>query len=352
MKKSIKKLTHKSFSTLKNIIEDILYSIINSRPVYFITEIYLACYRALIKYKNLIFISTLYSFIFTSLCFIGYIAMQSLKKSVSKTTFASTPIEKLGTFGDFFGGITNPIIGTVGFIAITITISMQIKQNKETIKQNFESSFFNLLNMQNSIIENLVFDKATARASFSKFLIVNKSTLFPNDIYNFKTVVKKSKARIFYTQHNSTNNDVFGHYFRNMYRILKMIHDAKYSEEEKRRHARTLRAQLSMDELTVLFLNCLPGVCDKGEFCNLLIDYQILEHLSIKRLNSSQITRFNYKYSEFIIGGKIRVGYKEVNSYLKKETNYYYNHSNFGAFGRNSSDDLAALKRYLIMFNR
>lgn len=283
------------------------------------------------------------------MCYAGYIAWKSLFKQKSEQSLTSVPIGELGTFGDFFGGISNPIIGAIGFIVLTFTIRMQIKQNKETIKQNFESSFFNLLNLQNNIIENLNYDGETARASFTKFLNENRTILYPNNFSQIKVMVKQSKAKVFYSKYNSSNNGVFGHYFRNLYRILKMIHDSEYSDAEKKKHARILRAQLSMDELTVLFLNCLPGVCDKGEFSELLIQYQILEHVSITKLINPNNTSLNYRYSEFIIGGKIRVSYTEVESYLKKQSESYYNRITSGAFGRNTSRDLALLKTSLRM---
>ena len=111
---------------------------------------------------------------------------------------------------------------------------------------------------------------------------------------------------------------------------------------KKKRHARILRAQLSMDELTVLFLNCLPKVCDDGAFAQLLIHYQILEHLGIKKLNSE--ANKSHMHSEFLIGEKVRVSSKEVAFYLKKESTHNYNTSNFGAFGRNKSRDLLKLR--------
>ncbi|MFZ1385932.1 MAG: hypothetical protein WBP46_02595 [Thiolinea sp.] len=64
--------------------------------------------------------------------------------------------DKLGVFGDFFGGILNPIVSIVGFIAVLYTLNSQRadaeeqKQatalaNKTQIKQQFEGTFFTLL---------------------------------------------------------------------------------------------------------------------------------------------------------------------------------------------------------------
>lgn len=350
--KEVKGRSFSLFESFKNKASDLRDAIVISEPFYLITEFFSFIIHTLIKGKNIILFCILYMTIIGPVCYVGYVAWQSLFNGSDKKTFTSTAISELGTFGDFFGGISNPVIGAVGFIVLTITISMQIKQNRETIKQNFESSFFNLLNLQNNIIENLDFEGATARASFTEFLKKNENVLYPKYIYKLKMTIKESKAKVFYKDYNINHNGVFGHYFRNLYRILKMIHDSNYSEEEKKRHARILRAQLSMDELVILFLNCLPGVCDDGAFSDLLIQYQILEHLSVKKFPDSQDYQRRFIGLEFIIGGKVRVSYKEVGNYFKKSSHYYYSRVHSGAFGRNSSPDLAVLKNKLIIFHR
>jgi hypothetical protein len=269
--------------------------------------------------------------------------------SIFGDNFSLTSVDKdsknlIGTLGDFFGGLLNPIIGAIGFIALTITISMQTKQNKESTLQNFENSIFNLLNLQNGIIENLEYKENTRRLSFSKFLEENQSQINPIAQHKFIAKIKKSKAREFYKNFNAEHNGYFGHYFRNLYRILKMIDTSPYDSHVKRNYARIIRAQLSMEELTVLFLNCLPDVCDDGAFSNLLFEYQMLEHLSVKKI---EITSCDDKLSiehEYIIGGKARVCREEIVNYIcKNEKTYLYEISS-GAFGQNTSTDLNNLK--------
>lgn len=45
------------------------------------------------------------------------------------------------------------------------------------------------------------------------------------------------------------------------------------------------RSRLSSDELELLFINCLDGVCDDGKFKELLIKYRMLEHLPVSKNN-------------------------------------------------------------------
>lgn len=307
---------------------------------------------AIIENKAVLLLISLYMILTAFLVYIGHLAWRALYITEEALEQGGNKLEQLGPFGDFFGGVTNPVIGAIGFIALTITILMQRKQNSEVAKQSFESSFYNLLNLQNNIIENLDFNQSKARLSFTKFLTENVDVLYPKTIYSKNVKVKKSSAYNFYKNFNSYNNDRFGHYFRNLYRILKTIDNSKYGNETKINLARVLRAQISMDELTVLFLNCLPGVCDKGEFASLLIKYQMLEHLNIKRHGTDAIAKESFRHAEFILGGKIRVSSQEVSCYLDLNTKRYLFQTSSGAFGRNTSKDLNILKLSLQANNK
>lgn len=75
--------------------------------------------------------------------------------------FGTTPSpnhEDWGAFGDYFGGILNPIIGLCAFLALLFTIKIQSSELRKTTKtlesqallwekQNFESTFFSLLDI-------------------------------------------------------------------------------------------------------------------------------------------------------------------------------------------------------------
>lgn len=89
------------------------------------------------------------------------------------------------------------------------------------------------------------------------------------------------------------NNNILGHYFRNLYQALKLIDgfdDNNVTPYQKKRYASILRAQLSSTELSLLFLNCLKGVCDNGKFKDLLIEYRMLEHIVIEMKNDETFT--------------------------------------------------------------
>lgn len=262
----------------------------------------------------------------------------------------------LGTYGDFVGGLTNPIIGMVGFIALMFTITLQIRQNKQTSEQSYESSIFNLINLQNNIIDNLEYRDNNKRAAFRKFLYdkeidfngIDKNTIMrPHHSY--------SLARISYEWFNNHSNEIFGHYFRNLYTILKAIDEMPERFERKKYYSRIVRAQLSMNELTVLFLNCLPEVCDNGRFAELLIKYQMLEHLKITSISKpSSALDIDPKDLDYRIGDKATVSIYEVAYYMYGDNkfsakNFASEESTHGAFGKNKADCLNQIQKMVLV---
>ncbi|RXJ80795.1 hypothetical protein CRU86_00005, partial [Aliarcobacter skirrowii] len=84
-----------------------------------------------------------------------------------------TQIEKIeifGQFGDYVGGTLNPLFAFFSFLILVFTILLQKKQLNESAitqkkqldfieKQNFETTFFNMINLHNQIVNNLSLKK-------------------------------------------------------------------------------------------------------------------------------------------------------------------------------------------------
>jgi len=84
-----------------------------------------------------------------------------------------------GTFGDYMGGTLNPLLAFLSLIALLTTIKIQSKELRATttemnnsstalqeqsqsIKlQNFENTFFKMIDVHNSIISDLALEKFT-----------------------------------------------------------------------------------------------------------------------------------------------------------------------------------------------
>lgn len=283
-----------------------------------------------------------------------------------------------GEIGDTIGGITAPFIGFGGSILVYLALKAQIdannkiqqqfdEQKKIDYKQNFESIFFNMLNIHHDIVKNIDYNLIDLISPFSQLntyssreitefnKIINiqrnlqsrdvfKHTLFalyrlikedlkliteeeniskiPNQNFRVVYYIKdkiKNFEQIFPTHELKSLNQSkltrfqsiydfvyfklstdFGHYFRNLYRIIKMVDEKKFSEDAiedykiKYSYTSIIRAQLSDDEIGWLFFNCLSN---KGseKFKPLIEKYSLL-----KIINTDDET-YNF-YAKFYEG--------------------------------------------------
>lgn len=263
----------------------------------------------------------------------------------------------LGTFGDFFGGTLNPILTFISVIFLISTIKIQQTELSLTRKelmqtrleykntsdalntQAIENTFFNILKLHNEIVINLkttggiIYDTRGSLSSHKGHAV-------------FDVILQEVKREGFHSENNdpsfiysnyvkiqNNHNHILGQYFRNLYQALKLIDgysDNVLPPEKKKKYSSILRAQLSSKELAVLFLNCLDGVCDNGQFKNLLIEYAMLEHLPITKVNDS---------SYFLLANDINVSGEMIQQYKeKKEIESQGDEEKYvGAFGKNKA---------------
>lgn len=189
-----------------------------------------------------------------------------------------------GTFGDMFGAV-NALFSGLAFASLIYTIFLQrhelklqreelsltrneIKEQKEYLAaqnevlrtQNFENTFFQLLKLLNDIVNSIdlvASDRTTkGRDCFSIFyrrLITeyrNSKKNPENQDKNQLELIKLSYAS-FYQLYQGE----LGHYFRTLYNLVKFI---KHSNvDNKPFYTNLVRAQLSNQELTILFYNCI-----------------------------------------------------------------------------------------------
>ncbi|MEH8174050.1 putative phage abortive infection protein [Aeromonas veronii] len=230
--------------------------------------------------------------------------------------------ERGGVFGDFLGGVLNPIFTFLTLFGLITTIVIQrreLKLAREEYEktadalemQAIEGTFFNIINLHHKIADSIKLDiqefkngtdinhtiKLAVKAIKNPYLpqLASPVTTYEGreafeGLLKYLTQELPSPDEIVekYKHVQNKHNHIFGHYFRNLYQALKLIHsydDKILPQERKRKYASILRAQLSTMELALLFINCLDGVSDDGKFKNLLIEYQMLEHLPIKEVD-------------------------------------------------------------------
>lgn len=239
--------------------------------------------------------------------------------------FAGT-FEKAGLFGDSAGAI-NALFSALAFCGVVIAISLQKKelelqreelkatneqlkaqkvefhtQNETLKRQRFENTFFQMMSLQQEIVNGLSFsydemqttktqdgDGKSQRDFFAKAKVENSTktstttitrTLNGRDIfsrlfeeagqtyliekdiycYEIRDAIATHGVEIYSYLVYPT---ILDHYFRHFYQILKFIDTSNLvGETDKCQYASMLRATLSRYELVWLFYN---GLSEKGK---------------------------------------------------------------------------------------
>ncbi|MDH0308073.1 putative phage abortive infection protein [Aeromonas caviae] len=266
---------------------------------------------------------------------------------------------ELGTFGDFLGGVLNPIFTLMTFFGVIVTIALQkleLRAAREEYKksadalstQAIENTFFSMLDLHHRIVENLNFStdnfnfngheldnpvaKQTASSGhFSLSGSGGKGAASFGALLNLINTYSKSENDTIkiYTYIQNNHNHLFGHYFRNLYQIVKFIDtNHQISNSDKRKYMSILRSQISTNETSALFINCFDGVVDDGKFRYLLVKYHLLEHMPITKVRDN---KGNLKYSvanfSFYIANS-----KTIQGFLSHDTPFN------GAFGKKNLD--------------
>jgi hypothetical protein len=152
--------------------------------------------------------------------------------------------------------------------------------------------------LHHKIIEGLRFDPGTLDETFLDSVrrnagipVFREPEVYGRQVFDSLAKALKARAstpsevRAQYQAIQNQHNHILGHYFRNLYQALKLIDgyaENELSDEQKRKYASILRAQLSSSELVLLFLNCTGCTVDEGQFRNLLVHYRMLEHLPLR----------------------------------------------------------------------
>lgn len=243
-----------------------------------------------------------------------------------------------GTLGDMFGTV-NALFSGLAFAGIILTILLQRKelryqrdelretraefiiQNKTLKNQRFENTFFNLLSLHHQIIEGIDFDIQVKKKDGKSFIASIENieyelvTVKGRDVFKDKfeilnkelSTIKPEKFNVKYLEVYTTVQTDFGHYFRNLYRIIKYVDSTEFVskselniksddtsteselEYENRnfliRYSYTsmVRAQLSDYELLWIFYNCLSQNGNR-KFKPLIEKYTLLKNMPIDKL--------------------------------------------------------------------
>ncbi|WP_236181810.1 putative phage abortive infection protein [Pseudomonas sputi] len=240
-----------------------------------------------------------------------------------------------GTFGDFIGGTLNPLLSFLGLIALLLTIVLQSKelestrkelarstsaqqkseaalseQAKTQIKQQFEGTFFSLLDQHNKTLDKISIPTGKWTNGKSDIDIVRQAVFY------------SSAANLIEAKNNlESKNGLCGHYFRSLYQILKFIatnvpdstigtnfnedtiKESALSASEKM-YSNIVRSFLNYDTTQLLAIYCYCSPTDTyWKFKLLLERYAFLEHMPFEIDNHSNKllldTQYFYELSAF-----------------------------------------------------
>lgn len=267
------------------------------------------------------------------------------------TQLISDP-ERKGQFGDSFGAI-NSLFSGLALAGIIYTIYLQKKelslqrkelsdtreefkiQNKTLSLQRFENTFFHLLELHHQIVNAIDLDiyKNKPISALSLKSIDNKNkidkdkvTLKGRDVfkYSYEQVnyqIKKGNDDFeeVYMEYWKIVQTDFGHYFRNLYRIIKLVNEYEFHTHDeldcivnpekyidrikyplanfntRYKYTSIVRAQLSDFELLWLFYN---GLSQNGVelFKPLIEEYSLLKNIPKDKIgNKNLIFRYDKK---------------------------------------------------------
>ncbi|MCC9024396.1 hypothetical protein [Bacillus nakamurai] len=150
---------------------------------------------------------------------------------ISTNNFSLAGINALGTFGDFFGGTTVGLFNLSSILLVLTAVIMQRKELEQTrsefvitnetlIKQQFDNTFFNMINLHNEIVSGLYISDHQGKYALS-YLNVQIKSYYRTVQLDDKGARMVKSFKYYYEKYH------IGHYLRNMYRILKFIDQTK-----------------------------------------------------------------------------------------------------------------------------
>jgi hypothetical protein len=163
----------------------------------------------------------------------------------------SDTVAEWGQFGDYMGGLLNPLFGLISVILIAATLRSQTQAAR---LQAFESQFFALLDLHSSVVQGI--DRK----------MKDKTIMHGRDCFRLfyrKIVSISQRDRVSMSTAYQKFLEVDGweieHYFRTVYHMFKHVKDGhahiEASDVQRKRYYDLIKSQLSQYELVLLWFN-------------------------------------------------------------------------------------------------
>ena len=175
--------------------------------------------------------------------------------------------EKWGQFGDFIGGVLNPLIAFCALIALIIAVILQRSELRDAkdqfANQATDNVFFQMLKLHNDIVDSLYAEgkpngKSTVYRGRETFVFFHDELIayFPYTKRDDDKTKNEYFTKLYMKLYNEFQSQL-GHYFRYLYNIFKFLNSDNVNSENKIFFSKLVRSQLSNYELSILFYNCL-----------------------------------------------------------------------------------------------
>ncbi|GAB2884952.1 hypothetical protein GCM10027046_11860 [Uliginosibacterium flavum] len=178
----------------------------------------------------------------------------------------------LGTLGDFFGGILNPVFGflSVGGLLVAVMLQReqlaQVKRDtqesaKAAEKKAFEDTFFQTIRLHQEVLNSIELNDekgfVKGRAAIHRMYVESFSD------YDFLDMCQnwsdKEEFLFWLSDYYDDNYAQFGHlvehYYQSIENIARFLHSSTI--KNKTFYARLLRGQFSQSELLMIFFHAL-----------------------------------------------------------------------------------------------
>lgn len=159
-----------------------------------------------------------------------------------------------GTFGDAFG-VLNALFSGLAFSGVVATLLIQSKDLNEaraqSARQQIESQFYNLLGLQQNVIQGFNGNSTTVgRDSFRIWVVFLKAR------YEESSNVSKPQELAYQKLWDKYRGDL-SLYFRSLYSVFRFVSESGHVDTKK--FGVAARSLLSDFELVVLFYNCIDS---------------------------------------------------------------------------------------------
>jgi hypothetical protein len=163
----------------------------------------------------------------------------------------SSAVAEWGQFGDYMGGLLNPVFGLISVVLVAATLR---SQTQAANRQAFENQFFALLGLHASVLQSV--DRKMKDGSVKR-----GRDCF--QLFYKKVVAISQQDRVpiatAYQRFLEKDGWEIEHYFRTVYHLFKHVRDGHAaiaaSESEQKRYYDLIKSQISQYELVLLWFN-------------------------------------------------------------------------------------------------